>query len=155
MNAAPDFSPLQLALVGDTDVVIRRDFSHPPSKVWRAITDPALIPRWMASPDAMLTCEIDLRPGGRFRYVWDEFAFSGPITAVDAPHHLATVEHFSADPAYRVAVTVDLAAQGTGTRMTHLMRYPDAATRAAAVAAGFTDGMDAVYDRLEALLTAE
>ena len=33
----------QLALDGDTDLVIRRRFSHPPAQVWRALTEPALI----------------------------------------------------------------------------------------------------------------
>jgi uncharacterized protein YndB with AHSA1/START domain len=44
MNLPPDFATLQLVLDGDTDILIRRDFNHPPAKVWRGLTDPALIP---------------------------------------------------------------------------------------------------------------
>jgi hypothetical protein len=36
-----------------------------------------------------------------------------------------------------------------------VMRYANAEARAAAIANGFTDGLDEVYGRLEALLTAE
>ena len=65
------------------------------------------------------------------------------------------VEHFSGDASYHVEITTDLVARGTGTRMTMVMRYANAEARAAAIANGFTDGLDEVYGRLEALLTAE
>ena len=32
-----------------TDIRIVRDYPHPPAKVWRAMTDPALIPLWTAT----------------------------------------------------------------------------------------------------------
>ena len=38
-----DLAKLQLALDGETDITIRRDFTHPPARVWRALTEPALI----------------------------------------------------------------------------------------------------------------
>jgi uncharacterized protein YndB with AHSA1/START domain len=148
MNKAPDFAKLQLTLDGETDIIIRRDFTHPPARVWRALTEPALIQQWLGK---MKRCEMDLRPGGSFHYEWDEFAFSGPILAVEAPRHIVHIEHFSRDPAYRVEVTNDLVALGSGTRMTQVMRYENAERRAAAIADGFTDGMAEVFGRLEVL----
>jgi uncharacterized protein YndB with AHSA1/START domain len=151
MNKPLDAGGPQLVLVGETDVLVRRDFSHPPARVWRALTEPALIRQWLAARDPMTRCEMDPRPGGSFLYEWAAFSFSGPILDVDAPRHMAHVEHFSLDPAYRVAVTTDLAAQGSGTRLTHVMRYPDAAARAAAIEAGFADGLGEVLGRIETL----
>jgi uncharacterized protein YndB with AHSA1/START domain len=148
MNKTQDFSRLQLTLDGETDIIIRRDFTHPPARVWRALTEPALIQQWLGP---MKRCEIDPRPGGTFHYEWDEFAFTGPILAVEAPYHMAHVEHFSRDPAYRVEVTNDLVPLGSGTRMTQVMRYANAEQRAAAIAEGFTDGMTEVFGKLEAL----
>ena len=152
MNMSLDMSKLQLVLDGETDIIIRRDFTHPPARVWRALTEPALIQQWLG---AMKRCEMDLRPGGSFHYEWEEFSFSGPILAVDAPHHMTHVEHFSGDASYHVEITTDLAARGAGTRMTMVMRYANVEARAAAIANGFTDSLDAVYGKLEALLTAE
>lgn len=155
MNQRPN---LQVAQDGDTDIVVRRTFAHPPERVWQVMTDPALIPLWMASPDAMSRCEIDLRPGGSFHYQWkggaggDGFYFAGPILAVAAPHHMKHVEFFNGDKASGTTITTDLVAEGSGTRMTMIMRYADAEARAAAIEIGMTDGFDAVYDRLEALL---
>lgn len=147
-----DLTKLQLTLDGETDIIIRRDFTHPPARVWRALTEPALIPLWLGE---MKRCEMDLRPGGAFRYEWEEFFFSGPILAVDAPHHMTHVEYFNGDTASGATVITDLAARGTGTRMTQVMRYANAEARAAAIAFGFTDGLDEVYGKLEAMLTAE
>lgn len=152
MNTTLDPIEAQMVLDGETDIVIRRDFSHPPARVWRALTEPALIRLWMGSGD-MTRCEMDARPGGSFHYAWEAFFFSGPVLAVEAPHHMTHVEHFNGDTASGATIITDLAARGTGTRMTQVMRYADREARAAAVAAGFTDGMDDVYGRLEGLLT--
>lgn len=139
----------QLVLAGDTDVTLRRSFTHPPEKVWRALTEPALIRQWLA-PD-LSRCEMDARPGGSFRYDWPEFFFSGPVLEADAPHHLVLVEHFNGDTTQGPTVTTTLAVEGTGTRMTVVMRYKDAAARATAIEQGFTDGIDQVYGRIQDL----
>jgi len=65
------------------------------------------------------------------------------------------VEYFNGDTTAGATITTDLAARGTGTRMTMVMRYADAEKRAAAIAIGMTDGLEDVYDKLEALLIAE
>jgi uncharacterized protein YndB with AHSA1/START domain len=155
MNMSLDLTKLQLIVDGDTDIIVRRDFTHPPARVWRALTEPALIRKWMGSQDSMTRCEMDLRSGGSFNWAWEEFFFSGPILAVDAPHHMTHVEHFNGDTCSGPTITTDLAARGTGTRMTLVMRYANQEARAAAIANGFIDGLDDVYGRLEALLTAE
>jgi uncharacterized protein YndB with AHSA1/START domain len=155
VNMALDLTKLQLVLDGETDIIIRRDFTHPPPFVWRALTEPHLIRQWMSSKDDLKRCEMDLRPGGSFHYEWPEFFFSGPILEVDAPHHMVHVEHFNGDTSSGPTITTDLAQRGTGTRMTMVMRYANAQARAAAIEMGFTDGLDEVFGRLEVLQIAE
>ncbi len=142
----------QLSLDGETDVTIRRRFSHPPAKVWRALTDAAVIRQWL-SPD-LTECQIDARPGGSFHYAWPEFFFSGPVLEAEAPHHMVHVEHFNGDMTQGPTVTTTLAPDGTGTRMIVVMRYRDAQSRATAIEQGFTDGIDTVYGRIEGLTIA-
>jgi uncharacterized protein YndB with AHSA1/START domain len=152
-----DLTKLQTVLDGDTDIIIRRDFAHPPAKVWRALTEPELIRHWMAIDGFPMTqCKIDARAGGSFHYEWagpdgSSFFFSGPIMTVDAPHHMTHVEHFNGDAAMAARITTDLVANGVGTRMTMVMRYDSAKARADAIATGMTDGMDQVYAKLDAL----
>jgi uncharacterized protein YndB with AHSA1/START domain len=142
-----------LSLDGSTDVTIQRDFSHPPAKVWRALTAPALLRQWL-SPD-LTVCEIDARPGGSFRYAWPEFFFSGPILEARAPHHMVHVEHFNGDTTEGPTVTTTLTSAGTGTRMTVVMHYRDAAARATAIEQGFTDGIAEVYGRIADLVFSD
>ena len=154
MNIALDLSKLQVVLDGETDIVVRRDFTHPPAQVWRALTEPALIRKWMAQDD-LKRCEMDLRPGGSFFYEWESFYFNGPILEVEAPHHMVHVEYFNGDTTSGAAIITDLVARGSGTRMTQVMRYANAEARAAAIALGMTDGLDDVYAKLEALEIAD
>ena len=65
------------------------------------------------------------------------------------------VEHFNGDTSSGPTITTDLAARGKGTRMTMVMRYASSEARAAAIADGFTDGLDEVYGRVETLLAVE
>lgn len=139
----------QFTFSGETDVVIRRSFTHPPARVWRALTEPALIRQWL-SPD-LTQCQMDARPGGSFRYDWPEFYFSGPVLDAHAPEYMIHVEHFNGDTTQGPTVTTSLAADGKGTRMTVVMRYKDIAARATAIEQGFTDGIDQVYARIEEL----
>jgi len=143
----------QLFLDGETDVILRRRFSHPPAKVWRALTEPELIRRWL-SPD-LTDCRMDARPGGSFLYVWPEFFFSGPVLTADPPHRMVHVEHFNGDTTRGPTVTTTLDPDGHGTRMTVVMHFPDAAARATAVEQGFTDGIDQVYGRIGDLTFAD
>jgi uncharacterized protein YndB with AHSA1/START domain len=155
MSMTLNLTPLQVVLDGETDIIVRRDFSHPPARVWRALTEPALVRKWMASENDLKRCEMDLRPGGSFLYEWDSFFFTGPILEVEAPHHMLHVEYFNGDTSSGATIITDLAARGSGTRMTQVMRYADAEARAAAIEIGMTDGLDDVYGKLEALEIAD
>jgi len=62
---------LTVKSVGDRDLLIVRDFDAPRTLVFEAITSPALLQRWLPGPGwTMPVCEVDLKPGGSFRYVW-------------------------------------------------------------------------------------
>lgn len=139
----------QATLDGDTDVILRRSFSHPPAKVWRALTEPALIRQWL-SP-GLTGALMDARPGGSFRYDWPDFFFSGPILEADPPHRMVHIEHFNGDTSQGPTVTTTLVPDGSGTRMTVIMRYADATARATAIEQGFTDGIADVYGQIETL----
>lgn len=52
-----------------TDIRIVRDYPHPPVKVWRALTDPALIPLWTATGDGARAEGFSATAGTRFQFV--------------------------------------------------------------------------------------
>jgi uncharacterized protein YndB with AHSA1/START domain len=76
----------------DRELVVTRTFDAPRSIVWSMFTNPKHLPKWYTGPDGftMPVCEIDLRPGGAWRYVWRnahgrEFGATGVYREVDPP----------------------------------------------------------------------
>ena len=63
---------LKLTTRGDREIVITRAFDAPRKLVFDALTKPKLVKRWLLGPDgwSMPVCEIDLKVGGKCRYVW-------------------------------------------------------------------------------------
>ena len=56
----------------DREVQAIRLFNAPRELVFKALTTPDLLMRWMHGPNGwtLAVCEVDLRVGGAFRYVW-------------------------------------------------------------------------------------
>lgn len=81
-----------------------RRFRAPVERVFDAMTKPELVKRWLLGPDglSMPVCEIDLKPGGCYRYVWrrdrdgKEMGAGGVFQQITAPTHVAFTEVFDA-----------------------------------------------------------
>jgi len=52
-----------------SDIRIVRDYPHPPAKVWRAVTDPALIPLWTSTGQGGRPEGFTATAGTRFQFV--------------------------------------------------------------------------------------
>ena len=61
-----------VTLPNDRDVVVVRSFDAPRTLVFDAWTQPKLMQRWLLGPPGwtMPVCEMDVRPGGKFRWRW-------------------------------------------------------------------------------------
>jgi uncharacterized protein YndB with AHSA1/START domain len=153
---------LDVTLSGDTDLVLTRRFNASPALLWRALTDPQILPRWQWAEDwPMVTCEMDVTVGGAFRWVWRTapdrlMGVRGRFLTVEAPRCLIHTETFDADwTGGETTVTqtlTEIAPQTTRLAMT--VRYSTAAARAAAVASGMLPGMEDAYAKLDTLLPA-
>ena len=102
--------------------------------MWRAYTTPDLVKRWWAASNGTVTsAEIDLRVGGRWRYVMDanggiEVAFHGEYREIDAPDRLVNTEAFEGIPdpdEHAGLVTVTLTEKDGRTYMEMLCDYRD------------------------------
>jgi len=82
----------------DTEILIEREFDAPKHLVYKAYTTPELVSRWWPGRrGVMRSCEIDLRPGGKWRYVMGahggaEVAFHGEFSEVVENERIATTE---------------------------------------------------------------
>jgi uncharacterized protein YndB with AHSA1/START domain len=147
---------------GDTRIVITRRFLAPPALVFRAHTEAALIQRWMLGPEGwtMPHCSSDSRPGGTFRFDWSNgqgagFHATGEYIEV-TPGRIVHIERmFLPDPTPDSHVETRFDPDGSGTRLTMVMTLPDAEARAAVLASGMEDGLEASYARLDHIVTTD
>ena len=83
-----------LSFPSDTELVVSRDFAYPPELVWRASTTPEIVKQWwgIAPRDQFVVCDIDLRVGGSWRYVFrDEQGNEDGFSAVPRARRAAPV----------------------------------------------------------------
>ncbi len=144
-----------VTLPSDRELVITRTFDAPRRLVFAALTQPEHVRRWYGPRRLALTvCEIDLRPGGAWRYVLrdpesgQEFAFSGVYREITPPERLVTTECYEAMPGHDYLVTVTLTEQdGRTTLRSHLL-YQSREDRDGHLQSGMEDGMRETFDRL-------
>ncbi len=144
----------------DREVRITRVVDAPRHLVFEAWTEPRHLTRWFLGPEGwtMPVCEIDLRAGGSWHYVWrksngTEMAMSGAVLEVIAPERMVTTERWG--PEWPETInTVVFTESGPRTTITLTILYPSKAARDAALATGMKDGTEYSFARLDALLRA-
>lgn len=154
---------LKIAARGDRELVMTRVLNAPRSLVFDAFTKPELVKRWLLGPDgwSMPVCEIDLRVGGTYRYVWrndrngTEMGMGGVYREIVIPERLVSTEKF--DEAWypgQAVGTVVFVERGGKTTVTQTVLYDSRETRDGVLKSPMESGVAASYDRLEALLVS-
>lgn len=144
-----------VALPADDQILITREFDAPPELVWRAWTTPELVKRWFGGNHGeVISAEIDLRVGGRWRYVVSggegpEAAFHGEYREIVPGERLVSTEVYEGDPDAEAINTMTLAGRDGRTTMTVLIQHQNRANRDAVLRAGMEAGMNAAMDKLE------
>lgn len=154
--------PLEIATPSDREVVITRDFDAPRDLVFDCHTKPDLVRRWLLGPPGwtMPVCDIDLRVGGRYRYVWrgpngEDMGMGGVFREIVRPERIVTNELFDEDwTGGETLVTTVFTEQGGRTRSTVTVLYASNQAREGALATGMADGMESSYQHLDELLAA-
>ena len=143
-----------------TDLVFERTFDAPRELVWKAFTDPELIPRWWGPNGTTTTvAEMDVRPGGSWRYISrapdrDDVAFYGKYLEVEPPRQfkwtfLFDVEGVGEQGGLETFTFDDVDGK---TKVTSVGHFGSVAELEGAVATGMVAGAVETWDRLEALL---
>jgi len=138
----------------DREIVMTHVVDAPRALVFEAHTSPEHVPHWMTGPEGwtMPVCEIDLRPGGEWHFVWrrddgSEMDMRGRYREVDPPARLVNTESWGADWPETLNTLV-LDEEDGRTTITSTILYPSQEARDAALATGMKDGASTSYDRL-------
>jgi uncharacterized protein YndB with AHSA1/START domain len=150
----------QTSLPGDREFTLTRTFDAPRRLVFDAFTRPEMVKRWLWGPPEwpMVHCEIDLRIGGKLRYVWrhkekGDMGMNGVFQDIAVPSLLVNTELFDEDWTGGETVVSTLFEERNGrTTVAATVTYSTQAARDAALETGMVEGWSQGHDRLDDLL---
>lgn len=144
----------------DREVVVTRVFHAPRNLVFDAMTTPELIKRWMLAPGRLMTvCEIDLRVGGSFHFVWSgegkkDVGMRGVYLEVVPDNRIVNTEFWDDWDAGEIRVESVLTEDSGKTTFTTTALYPSQEVRDSVLKSGFEENATETYDRLAGMLSA-
>jgi uncharacterized protein YndB with AHSA1/START domain len=147
---------LTVTTPSDREIAMKRVFHAPRQLVFDALTKPELLKRWLTGPPgwSFKICEIDLRVGGAYRFVWSkdkgiQMGVSGVFEQLVVPERYVNTERFD-EPWYpgEAIVTNALTEQDGKTTLTLTVRYESREARDIALQSPMEEGMAMGYDRL-------
>ena len=162
--AAASSERLTVTARGDREIVMTRVFDAPRHLVFDAWTKPELLARWFGPRGwTVPVCEIDLRPGGTYRFVLrgpdgSEIGMRGVYREIVRPDRLVCTEAYDGfsevgwRPEDESVVTTVLTEDDGKTTWTATVVYPSKEVRDAVIQSGMERGAAESYDRLAELL---
>jgi uncharacterized protein YndB with AHSA1/START domain len=148
----------------DEQILITREFNASKDLVYKAFTTPQLVERWWtAKRGEMKVCEIDLRPGGKWRYVMEtpdgiEVGFHGEYREIVPNERIVSTEIFEGMPEglpEEVSVNTATFTEDDGqTTLTILVQHSTKEFRDGHVNSGMEDGLQDALDLLEEIAVA-
>jgi uncharacterized protein YndB with AHSA1/START domain len=155
---------LKVTTRGDREIVMTREFNASRRLVFDAFTKPELVKRWLLGLPgwSMPVCEIDLRVGGAYRFVWrrdsdgSEMGMGGVYREIVPPERIVSTEVF--DQAWypgEALGTVVFFELGGKTTVTQTVLYQSREARDGVLKSGMESGVAASYDRLAQLVESQ
>ena len=147
-----------VTLPSDNEILITRSFAAPRWLVWETLTKPYHLLRWWG-PNwcPLVSAEVDLRPGGSWRYVsrnadGTELAWHGTYREIVPPERIESTEVFEGFAEAESVNTMTLTEMNGLTTLQTLVRHTSKEHRDGHVQSGMETGMQQSFDRLEDLL---
>jgi uncharacterized protein YndB with AHSA1/START domain len=156
MPATANSDTFKVTTPSDREIVLTRLFDAPRRLVFEAMTRPEHVKRWWGILDegySVPICEIDLRPGGAWRFVGrgprGDATFYGVYREIVPPERVVFTEIYDPFPDAESVVTSVLTEEGGKTRLTATCLYPSREVRDMVLGTGMERGAGISYDRLE------
>jgi uncharacterized protein YndB with AHSA1/START domain len=143
----------------ERELVVTRTFNAPARIVFEAWTKPELLKRWWAPKSfgiTLLSCEADVRAGGRYRFVFGHAASEQPMEFfgryIEVTPHSRLVWTNDEGGEGGAVTTVTFEERGGETRVVMHDLYPSKEALDGAIASGSTSGFSETYEQLDELL---
>jgi len=158
MSETTQSEKLTVEAQGDREIRAERVFNAPREKVYDAMTDPELIPKWWGRrQDTTTVEEMNVEVGGRYRFVCEgedgKHGFSGVFRVLEKPERVVQTFEWDGMPGYISVDSAELEDLGDGrTRVVATSTFHFSEERDGMLSSGMEIGMGETYDRLEELL---
>ncbi|WP_433391723.1 SRPBCC family protein [Micromonospora sp. KLBMP9576] len=154
-----DDDPLVVYAPGHREIVLSRLFDAPTHLVFAAFTRPDLLVRWYGARGwRLIECEVDLRVGGRWRFVsqgpgGELMGQGGTYRQIDPPRRLVFTELFD-DQSYpgETLINHEFTELVGRTTVTSTLRYATSQGRDTVLRYPMARGVGESFTRLAALL---
>jgi uncharacterized protein YndB with AHSA1/START domain len=146
---------ITLSTPSDLEVVMTRVFNAPRRLVYEAHSKPEHIQRWWGPRGSTMTsCEVDFRPGGRWRFVLreadgSENAFRGEFRETLEPEKIVQTFEWEGMPGHISVETLTLVEQDDKTTVTSTSKFDSVEDRDGMLQSGMEAGANESFDRLE------
>jgi uncharacterized protein YndB with AHSA1/START domain len=150
---------IELTTPSDREIVMTRVFDAPRELVFKAITDPELIPKWWGRRiDTTTVDKMDVRPGGAWRFLTrtkdgtEEHAFNGEFREIVPPERVVQTFEWEGLPGHISVDTMTLEEQDRKTTVTVRSLFDSVEDRDGMLQSGMEEGANQTWDRLAELL---
>ena len=144
-----------VTLPAEEQILITREFDAPKHLVYEAFTTPELVKRWWhANRGEMTVAEIDLRVGGKWRYVMVadgglEVGFHGEYREIVPNERVVSTEVYEGMPEGEALNTITFTEVDGRTTLTILVQHTSKDHRNAHIDSGMEAGLQDALDLLE------
>ena len=151
-------SDLKVTIPTDREIVMTREFNAPRDLVFEAHTSCEHTSRWWGPRKYEVTsCEIDFRPGGKWRMVHrgpdgDEHGFRGEYREIVAPERIVWTFEYEGFPGHISVETLTLSERDGVTTLTATSVYDTVEDRDGMLQSGMTEGATETWERLDEYL---
>ena len=148
-----------ITAIGDREVRIERIFNAPRDRVWRAMTDPALVAQWWGRGNKLVIERLEVERGGHWRFVEHSdhgtHGFEGRFAEVNPPERLVQTFEWDGMPGHVALETMTLEDLGDGrTRLVTTSLFLTGQDRDGMLQSGMEGGLNESYAALDRVLAS-
>jgi uncharacterized protein YndB with AHSA1/START domain/predicted enzyme related to lactoylglutathione lyase len=141
----------------DRELRIERIFDAPRERVWRAMTDPALVKHWWGRGNKLVIVRMEVQRGGHWRFVEHapegKHGFEGRYREVTPPERIVQTFEWDGMPGHVAIETMTLEDLGDGrTKLVTVSLFHSKDERDGMMQSGMEQGVNQSYGALDRVL---
>jgi len=144
----------------DREIHIERIFAAPRERVWRAVTDPALVAQWWGRGNKLVIERMEVERGGHWRFVEHSpdggvHGFEGRYREVTPPERVVQTFEWDGMPGHVIIEHMTLEDLGDGrTKVTTVSLFHTTEERDGMLHSGMEGGLNESYAALDRVLAS-